>query len=96
MLSYILEYQNKKIVKNTPKIKIEYHVFLILYVKKTFEKLVLDRYPNSGTYLSSVVGIVGIIDEEKTFDDINVVKMNDTDKLNSRMWLTINPKALTN
>jgi len=38
-------------------------------VKKTFEKLVLDRYPNSGTYLSSVVGIVGIIDEEKTFDD---------------------------
>ena len=37
MLSSILEYQNKKIVKNTPKIKIEYHVFLILYVKKTFE-----------------------------------------------------------
>jgi Cof subfamily protein (haloacid dehalogenase superfamily) len=29
---------------------------------------------------------------EKTFDDINVVKMIDTDKLNSRMWLTINPK----
>jgi hydroxymethylpyrimidine pyrophosphatase-like HAD family hydrolase len=29
---------------------------------------------------------------EKTFDDINVVKMIDTDKLNSHMWLTINPK----
>ena len=38
MLSSILEYQNnKKIAKNTPKIKIEYHVFLTLYVKKTFE-----------------------------------------------------------
>ena len=36
MLSSILEYQNKqtKIVKITPKIRIEYHVFLTLYVKK--------------------------------------------------------------
>ena len=29
---------------------------------------------------------------EKEFDDINVVKMIDTDDKNSRIWLTINPK----
>ena len=29
---------------------------------------------------------------EKTFDNINVVRMMDTDKKNSRMWLTINPQ----
>lgn len=29
---------------------------------------------------------------ENTFDNIDVVKMIDTDKANSRMWLTINPK----
>ena len=31
---------------------------------------------------------------EKKFDDVNVVKMIDTDKANSRMWLTINPKSV--
>ena len=31
---------------------------------------------------------------EKEFDNINVVKMVDTDKNNSRMWLTINPKSV--
>ena len=29
---------------------------------------------------------------ENKFDNVNVVKMIDTDKKNSRMWLTINPK----
>ena len=29
---------------------------------------------------------------EKEFDNINVVKMIDTDDKNSRMWLTVNPK----
>ena len=29
---------------------------------------------------------------EKEFDNINVVKMIDTDNKNSRMWLTVNPK----
>lgn len=37
MLSSTLEYQNnKKNSEKTPKIKIEYHVFLTLYVKKKF------------------------------------------------------------
>jgi hypothetical protein len=31
---------------------------------------------------------------EKNFDDVNVVKMIDTDKANSRMWLTVNPKKV--
>ena len=31
---------------------------------------------------------------EKKFDDVNIVKMIDTDKANSRMWLTINPKSV--
>ena len=31
---------------------------------------------------------------ENKFDDVNVVKMIDTDKANSRMWLTINPKSV--
>ena len=30
---------------------------------------------------------------DNTFDSVNVVKMIDTDKENSRMWLTINPKG---
>lgn len=30
-----------------------------------------------------------------TFDNINVVKMLDTDKVNSRIWLTINPKNVS-
>lgn len=29
---------------------------------------------------------------EKSFEDMNVVKMSNTNKANSRMWLTINPK----
>ncbi len=31
---------------------------------------------------------------ENEFDNVNVVKMIDTDKKNSRMWLTINPKGV--
>ncbi|MBR3209334.1 MAG: HAD-IIB family hydrolase [Bacilli bacterium] len=31
---------------------------------------------------------------EKSFDNLDVVKMLDTDKLNSRIWLTINPKNI--
>ena len=31
---------------------------------------------------------------ENKFEDVNVVKMIDTDKKNSRMWLTINPKSV--
>ena len=38
-------------------------------VKETFEKIIHNRYPNIGTYLSSVVTIVGMIDDEKTFDN---------------------------
>ena len=37
-------------------------------VKQTFEKIVYDRYPNIGTYLSSVISIIGMIDEEKAID----------------------------
>ena len=32
---------------------------------------------------------------ENIFDNVNVVKMIDTDKKNSRMWLTINPKSVS-
>lgn len=31
---------------------------------------------------------------EKTFDDIDVVVMSDTDNKNSRKWLTLNPKGI--
>ena len=31
---------------------------------------------------------------ENKFENVNVVKMIDTDKANSRMWLTINPKSV--
>ena len=31
---------------------------------------------------------------ENKFENVNVVKMIDTDKSNSRMWLTINPKSV--
>ena len=31
---------------------------------------------------------------ENKFDEVNVVKMIDTDKANSRVWLTINPKSV--
>ena len=60
-------------------------------VKQTFENMVYDRYPNIGTYLSSVVGIVRMIDEEKAFDDgyrhkcISYIKSQMT--LYERLWL---------
>ena len=38
-------------------------------VKETFEKIIHNRYPNIGTYLSSVVALVGMIDDEKTIDN---------------------------
>ncbi len=31
---------------------------------------------------------------EKTFDDIDVIVMSDTDNKNSRKWLTLNPKGI--
>ena len=38
-------------------------------VEEAFVKIVHNRYPNIGTYLSSVVEIIALIDEEKTADN---------------------------
>lgn len=60
-------------------------------VKQAFEKIVFDRYPNIGTYLSSVVDIMGMIDEEKILDDeykhkcIAYIKSQMT--IDERLWL---------
>lgn len=37
--------------------------------EEAFAKIVHNRYPNIGTYLSSVVEIISLIDEEKTADN---------------------------
>ena len=60
-------------------------------VKQTFENIISERYPNVGTYLSSFVGILEMIDEEKTFDDkfkhkcLAYIKSQMT--LYERLWL---------
>lgn len=38
-------------------------------VKETFERIINFRYPNLGNYLSSVVEIIAMIDEDKTADN---------------------------
>lgn len=38
-------------------------------VEEAFSKIVHNRYPNIGSYLSSVVEIIALIDEEKTADN---------------------------
>jgi len=60
-------------------------------VRETFEKIIHNRYPNIGTYLSSVVAIVGMIDDEKTFDNkfkdkcISYIKSQTT--AGEKLWL---------
>jgi len=56
-----LPLSKQKEEKNVPEKKL---------VKETFENIVFDRYPDIGMYLSSLVSVIAIIDDEKTFDDI--------------------------
>ena len=60
-------------------------------VKETFVKIVHNRYPNIGTFLSSVVRIIEMIDDEKTLDNkiknMSIAYIKSQTTVGEKLWL---------